>query len=105
MFLNDNLFQVRSIKIAQALRSISSLTRLEFNNNGLPDSVAEDLAAAIVSNSGLNSIGIMNSDFEASGVIAGHYTTYAEIKTYHICDRPCENRPCSHLVVIRETPV
>ena len=22
-----------------------------------------------------------------------------------ICDRPCENRPCSHLVVIRETPV
>ena len=24
---------------------------------------------------------------------------------YYICDRPCENRPCSHLVVIRETPV
>ena len=23
----------------------------------------------------------------------------------HICDRLCENRPCSHLVVIRETLV
>ena len=70
LFLNDNLFQVGGIKIAQALRNISSLTRLEFNNNGLPDSVAEDLAAAIISNSGLSSIGIMNNDFEASGVIA-----------------------------------
>ena len=26
-------------------------------------------------------------------------------KSKEICDRPCENRPCSHLVVIRETPV
>ena len=23
----------------------------------------------------------------------------------YICNRPCENRPCSHLVVIRETAV
>ena len=23
----------------------------------------------------------------------------------HICDPPCENRPCSHLVVIRETGI
>ena len=69
LFLNDNLFQTGGIKIAQTLKNISSLTRLEFNNNGLPDSVAEDLAAAIVSNSGLSSIGIMNNNFEASGVI------------------------------------
>ena len=69
LFLNDNLFQTGGIKIAKALKNISSLTRLEFNNNGLPDSVAEDLAAAIVSNSGLSSIGIMNNNFEASGVI------------------------------------
>ena len=69
LFLNDNLFQAGSNKIARALKSISSLTRLEFNNNGLPNSVAEDLAAAIVSNSGLSSIGIMNNDFAANGVI------------------------------------
>ena len=70
LFLNDNLFQVGGIKIALALKNLSSLTKLEFNNNGLSDSVAEDLAAAIVSNGELSSIGIMNSDFEASGVIA-----------------------------------
>ena len=29
------------------------------------------------------------------------YSTY----TYIICDRLCENRPCSHLLVIRETLV
>ena len=92
LFLNDNVFQVGGIKIAQALKNISSLTRLEFNNNGLPDSVAEDLAAAIVSNSGLSSIGIMNNDFEASGVIAitqamqrlKHITFLLQKKPLHI---------------------
>ena len=70
LFLNDNLFQTGAIQIAKALKNISTLTRLEFNDNGLPDNVGKELAAAFVSNSTINSIGLMKNNFEEGGMIA-----------------------------------
>ena len=59
-----------SIQFLDRYKLFILLCRLEFNSIGLPDSVAEELAAAIVSNTGLSSIEIMNNNFKASGVIA-----------------------------------
>ena len=70
LFLNYNQFQTGTIMIAKALRNISTLTRLEFNSNGLPECIAKELAAAIASNNMISSIGIMNNNFEAAGMIA-----------------------------------
>ena len=42
----------------------------------------------------------------ATLVFGSQYTTISfQIQNSSICDRLCENPPCTHLVVIRETPV
>ena len=56
LYLGNNQLQVRAIKLATALKTISSLKILDLQNNNIPEEVADELAAAIRANSSLEEL-------------------------------------------------
>ena len=53
----------------------------------------------------LSSLDLSDEDKGKYSVVKGKFQAYFIKNINVICDPPCENRPCSHLVVIRETGV
>ena len=64
---NCNL-QAKSIKIATALKNISSLTMLNLSENNIPGSIADELSIAIIVNCKLTSLNFANNNLQSYGV-------------------------------------
>ena len=69
LYLNDNLLKSGVKQIANALKKISNLRRLNLNNNHIPECVAEDLAGAMLSNISLQVAAMMGNAFKTNGII------------------------------------
>ena len=66
LYLGYNQLQAGVIKIANALKNISSLKILDLVDNGMCKDVANELAAAIISNHLLENLRLDNNNFESA---------------------------------------
>ena len=69
LYLGNNQLQLGVIKIATALKSISSLKVLDFNNNNIPEQVADELAAAIRVNNSIEKLWLSDNHLGSSTVM------------------------------------
>ena len=67
--LGNNQLQLGAIKIAAALKNISSLKLLDLNNNNIPNQAADGIAAAIRGNSSLEKLRLNGNHLGSSIVV------------------------------------
>ena len=66
---NNDLQSTGVIKIAKALQTISTLTKLYIHSNNIRNRAADDIAAAICSNTQLQEFDVSNNSLHSTGVI------------------------------------
>ena len=69
LYLGNNQLRSGGIKIARALKKLSTLRTLDFNDSDLSIQVADELASAIATNSSLEDLRLRNNKLTTSGVI------------------------------------
>ena len=67
--LDDNQLQLGAIKLATAIKNISSLKILELNDNNIPEEAADELSAAIRANNSLEILWLGSNHLASSTVI------------------------------------
>ena len=68
--LSYNILGSGAREIAIPLKCISNLRLINLSNNDIPESVAEDLAGALVQNNSLRFIRLMNNGFRTGGAVS-----------------------------------
>ena len=86
LYLNENFLGTGVKVIANALKQISSLKTLNLNSNQIPESVAENLAAALLNNKSLQVVALSENNLTAKGVerISQALSTLSGLQTYNI---------------------
>ena len=69
LYLGNNKLRAGAIKVARALKSISTLQILDLNDNHMPAGVADELASAITCNSSLKQLRVRNNKITTNGMI------------------------------------
>ena len=83
LYLGYNQLQAGVIKIANALKTISSLKILDLADNGMCQDVANELEAAISSNYSLENLHLDNNNFESSmGIICKGCSNIHSLKIF-----------------------
>ena len=91
LYLHDNLLE-RGIKvIANALKQISSLKKINLNDNRIPECAGEDLAAAFLNNKSLQVVALANNNLKTTGIIAISQAlgNLSELQTFSIFNNYC----------------
>ena len=68
LYLNENFLGIGAIAIANSLKQISSLKILNLNSNQIPESAAEDLAGALLSNKSLQLVALSDNHLTTKGI-------------------------------------
>ena len=69
LYLGNNTIQLGVIKLAKALKKLSSLKVLDLDNNNIPEEAADELSAAIRANSALEKLWLSGNHLRSSTVI------------------------------------
>ena len=66
LILNNNNLSNGALKVARALKSLSSLKTLQLGNNNLPGSVMNELSQIFMSNKSLEKLNLSNNNLKSS---------------------------------------
>ena len=69
LYLSNNKLRTGGIKIVRALKRLSNLKVLDFNDSSMTADVADELAVVIRSNSSLEDLRLKNNNLATSGII------------------------------------
>ena len=69
LYLNDNDLGIGTLKIAQALQHITTLTMLSLDDNNIPQEACNELALAIKTNKHLKKLWLSNSNLRSSVIV------------------------------------
>ena len=68
LYLGKNKLKEGALKVVKALKHLSTLRLLDLNDNSIPTVVADELAAAILCNRGLEHLRLRSNMFKAKGI-------------------------------------
>ena len=84
LYLGNNTIQLGVIKLAKALKKLSSLKVLDLGNNNVPEEAGDELAAAIKSNSSLEKLWLFGNHLGSSTVMI--VNALKQITTLNVLD-------------------
>ena len=68
LYLGNNKLKEAALKVTKALKHISTLRLLDFNDNSIPTVVADELASAILCNNQLEHLTLRGNMFKTKGI-------------------------------------